>query len=159
MDRKARLAGQGNVFQSSPRFNLVQGDRAAQRFDWRKIDRGPIAFFGGGIGIRVTNNFSNADDRFVGNAVIKENFVAHLHAAEIISRGKITDTSPTGLALGNEIVPGIRGRFRFHEPIVFHLRFFVILRKWRDPGALLKSLTSSEPDWRFRSDNDQGLGG
>ena len=39
VDRKARLADQGNAFQWSPRFNLVQGYRVAQRFDWRKIDR------------------------------------------------------------------------------------------------------------------------
>ncbi len=75
MDRKARLAHQGNVFQRSSRFDLVQGDRIAQRFDRREIDRTPIAFFRGGIGISGADDFGNADDRLVGHAVIKENFI------------------------------------------------------------------------------------
>src|SRR6266568_6277218 len=115
VDRKARLSDQGNVFQHSSRFDLVQGDRAAKRFDWRQIDRTPIAFFRSGIGIGGANDFSYTDNCFVGDAVIKENFIAHMHAAEIISRGEITDTGPTGLALGDEIIPGIGGRFRFYE--------------------------------------------
>ena len=120
MDRKARLADQRNVFQRSLRFDLAQGDGIAQPFDWRQIDCTPIAFLRGGIGIRGTNDFSNADDRFVGDAVIEENFIAHTHAAEIVSRGEIAHTGPAGFALGHEIIPGIGGRFRFHEPVVFH---------------------------------------
>src|SRR6266700_1235139 len=126
VDRKARLADQGNVFQRSSRFDLVQGDRAAKRFDWRQIDRTPIAFFSSGIGIGGANDFGNPDDRFVGDAVIKQNFITHAHAAEIISRGEIAHAGPTGLALGNEIIPGIGGRFRFHEPMVFHFLILVI---------------------------------
>ena len=111
VDRKARLADQGNVFQWSPRFNLVQGYGVAQRFDWRKIDRAPIAFFCRVIGVRVANDFGNADDRFIADAVIKENFITHAHAAEIVSRGKITHTGPTGLLFFDQIAPGIRIRF------------------------------------------------
>jgi len=120
VDRKARLADQRNVFQRSLRFDLVQGDGVAQPFDWRQIDCTPIAFLRGGIGISSANDFGNADDRFIGNAVIKENFIAHMHVAEIVSGGEITDTGPTGLALGNEVIPRIGVRFGFHEPIVFH---------------------------------------
>ena len=111
VDRKARLAHQGNVFQRSSRFDLVQGDRVAQRFDRRKIDRTPIAFFRGGIGISGADDFGNADDRLFGHAVIKENFITHAHAAEIVSRGEITHTGPTGLLFFDQIAPGIRIRF------------------------------------------------
>ena len=97
MNRKARLADQGNVFQRSSRFDLVQGDRVAQRFDRRKIDRAPIAFFCRGIGVCGADDFSYTDNRFVGHTVIKENFITHAHAAEIVSRGKTTHTGPTGL--------------------------------------------------------------
>src|SRR6266571_5003072 len=76
VNRKARLSDQGNVFQQSARFDLVQGDRTAKRFDWRQIDRTPIAFFRSGIGIGGANDFSYTDNCFVGDAVIKENFIA-----------------------------------------------------------------------------------
>src|SRR5260370_2175460 len=99
VDRKERLADQGTVFKWSPRFNLVQGYGVAQRFDWRKIDRAPIAFFRGGIGISGADDFGNADDRLFGHAVIKENFITHAHAAEIVSLGKITHTGPPGHAI------------------------------------------------------------
>ena len=111
VDRKARLADQGNVFQWSPRFNLVQGYGVAQRFDWRKIDRAPIAFFRRGIGISGADEFGNADDRLFGDAVIKENFITHAHAAEIVSRRKITHTGPTGFLFFDQIAPRIRIRF------------------------------------------------
>ncbi len=83
----------------------------AQRFDWRKIDRAPIAFFRGGIGISGADDFGNADDRLFGHAVIKENFITHAHAAEIVSRGKITHTGPTGPLFFDQVAPGIRIRF------------------------------------------------
>jgi len=111
VDGEARLADQGNVFQWSIRFNLVQGYGVAQRFDWRKIDRAPIAFFCRGIGVCGADDFSYTDNRFVGDAVIKENFITHAHAAEIVSRGKITHTGPTGLLFFDQIAPGIRIRF------------------------------------------------
>jgi hypothetical protein len=111
VDGEARLADQGNVFQWSPRFNLVQGYGVAQRFDWRKIDRAPIAFFCRGIGVRGADDFSYTDDRFIADAVIKENFITHAHAAEIVSRGKITHTGPTGLLFFDQIAPRIRIRF------------------------------------------------
>ena len=120
VDRKARLAGQGNVLQRSPRFDLVECNGVAQRFDRRQIDRAPIAFFRGGIGISGADDFSYPYNGFVGDAVIKENFIAHAHAAEVVSGGEVTDAGPTGFALGNEIIPGVGVRFRFHEPVVFH---------------------------------------
>src|SRR5205823_4058656 len=49
-----------------------------------------------------------------------------MHVAEIVSGGEITDTGPTGLALGNEVIPRIGVRFGFHEPIVFHFLIQVI---------------------------------
>ena len=172
MDRKASLADQGNVFQRSLRFDLVQGNGVRQRFDRREIDRTPIAFFRGGIGISGADDFSNADDRLVGDAVIKKNFIAHMHAAEIVSRGKITDTGPTGLALGNKIIPGIGGRFRFHEPVVFHFLMLVIpsesrlprrsfMRRREGPRSLSLRVAWRDPSTSLRSgrDDNQGLGG
>jgi len=126
VDRKARLADQGNVFQQSSRFDLVQGHRAAKRFERRQIDRTPIAFFRGGIGISGANDLSYTDNRFVGHAVIKENFIARAHATKIISRGEVAHTGPTSFAIGHEIIPGIGVRFRFHQPVVFHFLMLVI---------------------------------
>jgi hypothetical protein len=108
VDRKARLADQGNIFQWSFRFDLVQGYGVAQRFDRREIDRGPIAFLGGGIWICGADDFSYADHCFLGDAVIKEHFIAHAHAAKVVSRGKITHTGPTALLFFDQIAPGIR---------------------------------------------------
>ena len=56
---------------------------SAQRFDRGQIDRTPIAFFRGGIGISGADDFSYTDNRFVGDAVIKENFITQAHPAEI----------------------------------------------------------------------------
>ena len=47
----------------------------------------------------------------VWKAAERENFVADVHAAEIISRGKITHPGPTGLLFFDQIAPGIRIRF------------------------------------------------
>jgi hypothetical protein len=161
VNRKARLSDQGNIFQQSARFDLVQGDRATKRFDWRKIDRAPIAFFCGGIGIGGANDFGNADDRFVCDAVIKENLIAHMHAAEIISRSEIAHAGPTGLALGNEIIPGIGRRFRFHEPIVFHLFPLSSRGKSRDLDEVTLKVSCRDTSTSLRSgqDDNQGLGG
>ena len=89
-------------------------------FHWREIDRAPITFFRGAIGISGANHFGNADDRFVGNTVIEEDFIADSHVAEIISRLEIADTGPASLLFFDQIAPRISVRFRFHEPVVLH---------------------------------------
>ena len=68
--------------------------RASFRFR-DKIDRAPIAFLRGRIGICCSLDLRNSDDRLFRDAMIKENFVSLGHGAQIIARGVIAHAGPT----------------------------------------------------------------
>jgi hypothetical protein len=52
--------------------------------------------------------------------MIKENFVALSHFAQIISRCVIADACPRGLAVSNKIRPRVSAGFLFYQPEIFH---------------------------------------
>jgi hypothetical protein len=102
-------------------FNFAKGNWPVQRFDWRKINSGPVAFLCGRILVRRPSDFRDPNDSFVVPAVIKKDFIAFLHSTKIVSGRVIAYASPTGLAFRDKIRPRIRGWFLFHEPKFFHV--------------------------------------
>jgi len=83
---QARLFCQLHLAKNFIGFDLRKYDGFGQNFFRRNINRRPIAFFGGRIGIKLFGNARKTDDGFFFAAVVKENAVAGFHGAEIKPR-------------------------------------------------------------------------
>src|SRR5215831_894501 len=114
------MPNQRNSSQPRITFDLTQRDWSSKWFDWGKIDSGPIAFLCGCISIGRARHVGNPDCGFVVTAMIKKDFIALAHSAEIISRSVIAHARPAGPAFCDKLRPRVRGRFLFHEPETFH---------------------------------------
>ena len=91
-----------------------------QRIFRNQINRAPVTLLRRRIGVGFPLHFRDAHDRLISDAVIEEDVVAAAHGAQVVSRGVVSDPGPTGAAVLFEIAPGVRGRFLFHEPELFH---------------------------------------
>src|SRR5947208_15163312 len=101
-------------------FDLGKRNRRAQLLDESQIDGGSIAFLWSRISICRPNYFRDSHHGFVLATVIEKDFIVLRHSAQVVARGVIAHTSPTGLALRDKIRPRIRRWFLFHEPEIFH---------------------------------------
>src|SRR5690606_37647989 len=66
------------------------------------------------------------------DAVVEEDEVAGFHLLEVVARLVIPDAGPVGFPVADEIVPRIRVRFLFHEPVLHEGQS----RRWKSEDKL-----------------------
>src|SRR5688572_7935618 len=94
-----------------------EGDGAGELRLWRQIDDCRFAVFVLGVGVRIGCDRRDADDRFDVARVIDEREVALLHRADVLQRHRVGNAVPRRAFVAHEVVPGVRARLRFEQPI------------------------------------------
>src|SRR6266478_1984619 len=102
-NRKTRLADKRNFLQRRSGLNLLKSNGSSQKFQRGEIDRAPIALGCSWVWISCPSDLGDADHSFFHAAMVKEDFVALSHSAQIISRCVISNARPVCLSVGYKI--------------------------------------------------------
>ncbi len=117
-DRESGLPDESDGTEGGVGFEGFEGNGVREGFLGLEIDTDPIALGGGGIGVGFPGNDGDADNLFADDAVVEEGEIAHSHGAEMVAGLEVADPGPGGLALGDELVPGVGGGFLFNDPVL-----------------------------------------
>src|SRR6185369_2259848 len=125
--------------------------RLRHRLERLHVDHHPrLAFSRGWIGMLLTDDLDNADDRLALVGMIEEAAVALLHLYQVLLGGVVAHAGPLG-ALGaglDLLVPGPRTGFALHQPVS---HWFLILPIEAGAPVTIQSphpRSASPPAWQ-----------